>query len=163
MIDKKEEKQCAFRKTSRCVFLYFIELVVVISSLTILASLYRTLGSTEFPLVLHEPAVVTIQPVLGSNSAFHEVHISRDVTYINDTPVIIETQLINKSSGASLDLQTTKITPEGLGKHKTNKLYYVGHLTSGTWCIKSIMYWTPFLSLRERTLSSKESCFDVNK
>jgi hypothetical protein len=148
---------------TRKAILYFIELSVVAISIVCIAAAIRTFGNPEPPLILREPAIVTSYPVAGTGfNQAHEVHIVRDITYNSNTPVLLTTELINKDEGYTIDLQDTKITAERFGTFKTHKLYFVSHLVDGNWCIKSTIYWTPTLSLRERSMTTKESCYVVN-
>lgn len=151
------------QKWYRKLIMYTIEVSVVIISILLIVMTYRTFADFKPPIILNELAVVTTVPVASDDMrTAHEVHITQDVTFTDDdASVVINTQLINKDMDASLDLLDTKLATEHRGTFKTHKLHYVSHLAPGHWCIKNTETWTPFLSLRERTIVTPESCFDV--
>lgn len=148
---------------SRTAFLYFIETSVLVISILIIFSSYKTFGNISPPIKLNEPAVVTTVELknIHNESVGYEVNISRNITYYEDATVLVSTQLINKDNNYTLDLRDTKITPDVLGTFKTNKLFFVSHILKGNWCMVSTTYWTPSFSLREHSLKTKESCFKV--
>lgn len=150
------------RGKGRKAFLYFVELSAVLISIITIATAIRTFGVTEIPVTLLEPTIVSVEQNKNRLDLSHEVHISRTFTYNNSTPTVVTTQLINKDNNDEMvELHDVKISAEHLGTFKTQRLYFVGHLASGNWCVKTTMYWTPFLSLKERNYTSPESCFKV--
>ena len=147
------------------VFLHFIEIMVTITLLSVLAVTYRTFGSLELPVILHEPAIVNIVELRYDKleMAGYNVTISRDVTWKNiDNPVTFSARLINKDSLFIIDLPRYIVSAEELGEFKLKRLYYLSYLNKGNWCLKTTYYWTPSFSLRERATTSAESCFKVN-
>ena len=153
------------RGRARQSFLYFIEMTVVTVSLSFLLLTYRTFGDVVEPITIHEPAIIAVSKLSFGESKTaggSEVLISRDMTFNSkDTPVTVSTSLINEKSNFSIDLRDARISSPENGRTTLQRLYYVSHLTSGKWCIQTKLFWTPFLSLRERTSTSKKSCFDV--
>lgn len=148
---------------SRKAFLYFIEVVVVAVSLSFLTMVYRTYGDIPAPIVLHEPAIVTVSNAKNQSGVLvgNELMITREVTYNNNEPTTISTVLINKSDNSIVNLQDIKIAADEIGRFENHRVYFVRHLRHGEWCLKSYVFWTPFLSLRERSAASNESCFSV--
>ena len=147
------------------VFLYFIEITVTLILLTSLAVTYRTFGSLDLPVILHEPAIVNIVELRYDRleMAGYNVTISRDVTWKNiDNPVTFSARLINKDSLFVIDLPRYLVSADELGEFKLKRLYYLSYLNKGNWCLRTTYYWTPTFSLRERAATSAESCFTVN-
>lgn len=146
----------------RKAFLLSIEAFVIAILVSGAICLNQTFGNVQPPIVLHEPAMVSVYPI-DSRKHAHEVHISRDITYKELVPVIFSTKLTNKDQDYTIDLQDTKVSADKIGTVNSHKLYYVSHLMPGHWCVQTSVYWTPFFTLRERVETSEESCFIVDE
>jgi hypothetical protein len=150
---------------TRQIFLYLIEALVVVVLSLAMVSAYNTFIHTAAPIKLHDPAIISANEIhqhgTGETISGHEVHIARDVTFLTPMTIRLETELMNKQSGYSVDLPVTKISSNKLGTITTQKLYYVSHLSTGVWCMQTTALWTPFLSLKEQSIKSEETCFNA--